>query len=63
MDQAPRSAFLSAAVLPEERTTVISIVNVVQSLSQSAGPVVTGFLAGGERFLVAFVVARSLKVT
>jgi hypothetical protein len=63
MDQAPRSAFLSAAVLPEERTAVMGVVNVAKSLSQSAGPVVTGFLAGGGRFWVAFVVAGSLKVT
>jgi hypothetical protein len=50
MDQAPRSAFLSAAVSPEERTAVMGVVNVAKSFSQSAGPVVTGFLAGGGRF-------------
>lgn len=63
MDQAPCSAFLSAAVLPEKRTAVMGVVNVAKSLSQSAGQVVTGFLAGGGRFWAAFVVAGSLKAT
>jgi len=62
MDQAPRSAFLSAVVLPEERTAVMGVVNVAKSLSQSAGPIVTGALAEGGRFWVAFVIAGSLKV-
>ncbi|KAK7539941.1 major facilitator superfamily domain-containing protein [Phyllosticta citribraziliensis] len=61
MDQAPRSAFLSAVVLPTERTAVMGIVNVVKTLSQSAGPSFTGLLAGGRRFWVAFVVAGALK--
>jgi hypothetical protein len=63
MDQAPRSAFLLAVVLPEERTAVMGVVNVAKSLSQSAGPSVTGVLAGGGKFWVAFVVAGSLKIT
>lgn len=61
MDQAPRQAFLAAAVLPGERTAVMGIVNVVKTLSQSGGPVVTGSLAGVGRFGVAFVVAGGLK--
>lgn len=63
MDQAPRSAFLSAVVFPEERTAVLGIVNVAKTLSQSAGPIVTGVLAEGGRFWVAFVVAGSLKIS
>ncbi|RMZ80506.1 hypothetical protein DV737_g2961, partial [Chaetothyriales sp. CBS 132003] len=39
MDQAPRQAFLAAAVLPNERTTVMGIVNVVKTL--------TGFVDSG----------------
>jgi predicted MFS family arabinose efflux permease len=62
MDQAPRQAFLAAAVLPEERTAVMGLVNVVKTLSQSLGPVVTGTLAGRGRFWVAFVVAGALKL-
>jgi len=63
MDQAPRSAFLSAVVKPEERTTVMGIVNVLKTLSQSAGPWTTGGLAEHGLFWVAFVVAGSLKGT
>jgi hypothetical protein len=61
MDQAPRSAFLSLIVLPEERTAVMGVVNILKTLAQSAGPSVTGILAGHGRFWVAFVVAGSLK--
>ncbi len=61
MDQAPRSAFLSIVVLPEERTAVMGVVNILKTLSQSSGPSVTGILAGRDHFWVAFVVAGSLK--
>ncbi|CAO2648402.1 Nn.00g076690.m01.CDS01 [Neocucurbitaria sp. VM-36] len=61
MDQAPRSAFLSIVVLPEERTAVMGVVNILKTLSQSSGPSLTGVLAGHGRFWVAFVVAGSLK--
>lgn len=61
MDQAPRSAFLSIVVLPEERTAVMGVVNILKTLSQSGGPSVTGVLAGRGRFWIAFVVAGSLK--
>jgi MFS family permease len=61
MDQAPRSAFLSLIVLPEERTAVMGVVNILKTLAQSAGPSVTGILAGHGRFWVAFVAAGSLK--
>ncbi|KAF1937247.1 MFS general substrate transporter [Clathrospora elynae] len=61
MDQAPRSAFLSIVVLPEERTAVMGVVNILKTLSQSSGPSVTGVLAGHDHFWVAFVAAGSLK--
>lgn len=48
-------------VLPEERTAVMGIVNTLKILSQSSGPWITGVLAGGGRFWVAFVVAGGLK--
>lgn len=63
MDQAPRQAFLAAAVLPGERTAVMGTVNVVKTLSQSLGPVVTGTLAGQDRFWIAFVMAGALKLS
>lgn len=61
MDQAPRSAFLSRVVLPEERTAVMGVVNILKTLAQSSGPSVTGVLAGRDHFWVAFVAAGSLK--
>lgn len=61
MDQAPRSAFLSAVVKPEERTATMGIVNTVKTMSQSSGPLITGALAGDGRFWIAFVVAGGLK--
>jgi MFS family permease len=62
MDQAPRQAFLAAAVLPSERTAVMGIVNVVKTLSQSLGPVATGALAGRGKFWIAFVISGGLKI-
>lgn len=62
MDQAPRQAFLAAAVLPAERTSVMGIINVIKTMSQSVGPVITGRLAGSGKFWLAFVVAGVLKL-
>lgn len=61
MDQAPRQAFLSAAVLPSERTAVMGVVNVVKTLSQSGGPVITGWLADIGKFWIAFLIAGAMK--
>lgn len=61
MDQAPRSAFLSAVVLPEERTAVMGTLNTVKTAAQSAGPLITGVLAQNRWFGAAFVVAGLLK--
>ena len=63
MDQAPRQAFLSAVVLPSERTAVMGVVNVVKTLSQSIGPYATGWLAGTNKFWVAFLVAGAMKAS
>ena len=63
MDQAPRQAFLAAAVLPSERTTTMGIVNIAKTLSQSAGPAITGWLAGTGRFWMAFIVAGAMKTS
>ena len=62
MDQAPRQAFLAAAVLPGERTAVMGAVNVVKTLAQSVSPVLTGVLAERHLFWVAFVAAGALKL-
>lgn len=63
MDVAPRSAFLAAVVLPNERTAVMGTINVVKTFSQSLGPLITGVLASNKLFWVAFVMAGSLKAT
>jgi len=62
MDQAPRSAFIAAVVKPEERTAVMGITSMLRTLASTAGPSVTGILAGHHRFWIAFVAAGSLRI-
>nr|CEG05269.1 unnamed protein product [Fusarium clavum] len=62
MDVAPRSAFLAAIILPNERTVVIGLMNVAKTTAQSLGPLITGLLADSDYFWVAFIMAGSLKV-
>jgi len=62
MDTAPRSAFVAAVILPQERTAVIGFFNVAKSTTQSLGPLITGVLADHDYFWVSFVCAGSLKV-
>ena len=57
MDQAPRSAFIAAIVKPEERTAVMGITTTLRTLASTTGPTITGALAAGERFWIAFVAA------
>jgi hypothetical protein len=61
MDIAPKAAFLSAVVLPGERTAVMGFIAVVRTFSQSCGPLITGLLAQAGKFWVTFVVAGLLK--
>ena len=62
MDNAPRTAFLAAVFLSNERTVAMGVLNVVKTTSQSLGPVVTGALSTANLFWIAFVVAGGLKV-
>lgn len=62
MDQAPRTAFISAVVRPEERTAVMGITTIVRTLAAMSGPSITGMLAGGGRFWIAFVAAGVLRL-
>jgi MFS family permease len=62
MDQAPRTALIAAVVRPEERTAVMGITGMVRTLASTTGPSITGLLAGGNRFWVAFVVAGALRL-
>ena len=63
MDQGPRSVFLAQAVLPEERTKVMGIVNTVKTVSQSIAPTMTGAMAENGHFGAVFVLAGTLKVS
>lgn len=62
MDQAPRAALIAAVVRPEERTAVMGITGMLRTLAGSVGPSITGVLAGGGNFWVAFVVAGVLRL-
>ncbi|KAI1322372.1 major facilitator superfamily domain-containing protein [Xylariaceae sp. FL0255] len=62
MDQAPRSAFIAAVVKPEERTAVMGITSTIRTLAAMAGPTVTGLLASGRFFWVAFVAAGAFRL-
>ncbi|KAH7627211.1 major facilitator superfamily domain-containing protein [Sordaria sp. MPI-SDFR-AT-0083] len=63
MDQAPRAALIAAVVKPEERTAVMGITGTLRTLASTMGPSITGVLANGGRFWVAFVVAGALRLT
>ncbi|KXJ89954.1 major facilitator superfamily transporter [Microdochium bolleyi] len=61
MDQAPRQAFLAAAVLPAERTAVLGVVNIVKTLAQAGGIGSTGLLANASMWIVALGGAGLMK--
>lgn len=61
MDTAPRSAFLAAILLPQERTAIMGAINVVRTGAQSIGPIFTGLLVEKNLFWVAFLIAGSMK--
>ncbi|KAJ9634054.1 hypothetical protein H2199_009127 [Coniosporium tulheliwenetii] len=62
IDQAPRQAFLAAAFAPTERTAVLGFINVIRTLCQSVGPLITGVLASVGQLWLCFVVAGVLKL-
>ena len=57
MDQAPRTAFIAAVVKSEERTAVMGITSMLRTMAALGGPTLTGLLAAGDKFWIAFVVA------
>ncbi|GKT58002.1 major facilitator superfamily transporter [Colletotrichum tofieldiae] len=61
MDQAPRQAFLAAAVLPAERTAVLGVVNIVKTLAQAGGIGSAGFLSGKNLWVVVLSGAGIMK--
>ena len=62
MDQPPRSAFIAGVVRPDERTGVMGITTIIRTLAATAGPSLTGILAGNDQFWIAFVVAGSCRL-
>lgn len=62
MDQAPRAAFIAAVVKPEERTAVMGITSILRTLAAMIGPSITGLLASGDRFWIAFLAAGALRL-
>jgi hypothetical protein len=62
MDQAPRAAFIAAVVKPEERTAVMGITSTLRTVAAMVGPSITGLLAAGDRFWIAFLVAGALRL-
>ncbi|RKU40424.1 hypothetical protein DL546_002518 [Coniochaeta pulveracea] len=62
MDQPPRTALIATVVKPEERTAVMGITGTLRTVASTVGPTVTGFLAGDDRFWIAFVVAGALRL-
>ncbi|KAI0483825.1 major facilitator superfamily domain-containing protein [Xylaria cf. heliscus] len=61
MDTGPRSAFLAAIILPEERTAVMGTLNVVKTTASSLGPLITGLLVDHNLYWASFVAGGSLK--
>ena len=62
MDQAPRQAFLTAAVLPSERTAVLGVVNTMKTLAQAGGTGVAGLLVNRGWWIPTFTGAGVMKV-
>lgn len=62
MDQGPRAALIAAVVKPDERTAIMGITATLRTLGSTVGPSLTGFLAGSDRFWIAFVIAGVLRL-
>lgn len=62
LDNAPRQAFISHGVLPEERTSAMGAINVVKTVGSCIGLYVTGQFAASSKFWVTFMVAGGLKL-
>lgn len=61
MDQAPRQAFLAAAVLPAERTAVLGVVNTLKTLAQAGGIGSTGLFAEKGWWIAVLTGAGAMK--
>lgn len=63
MDQAPRQAFLAAAVLPAERTAILGVVNITKTLAQAGGIGSSGVLFNKKLWVLAFGGAGAMKAS
>lgn len=63
LDQAPRSAFLAAVVLPAERTAIMGFINTIKTLATSGGIGLAGVLAQNHWWVVLFGGAGVLKIS
>lgn len=63
MDVAPRMAFLAAVILPHERTAVMGLINVIKTMAQALGPLISGVLASRGIIGYTFVAAGLLKAS
>lgn len=63
MDQAPRQAFLAAAVRNEERTAILGVVNIVKTIAQAGGIGSSGVLAERKLWVVMLGGAGLMKAT
>jgi len=61
MDTAPRTAFVTTVIPSKERTAVMGLINVIKTMTQSLGPLVTGVLASKNLFGASFILAGTLK--
>ncbi|KAL2822759.1 major facilitator superfamily domain-containing protein [Aspergillus cavernicola] len=60
--QPARQTFVSQSVGSEERTAVMGIVNVIRTLAQSPGPIITGFLGDRNKLWLSFSLAGGIKI-
>lgn len=60
-DQAPRQTFLAQSVPSEQRTFAMGVINMIRTLAQSGGPIITGYLSHVGKLGWAFVLAGGFK--
>ena len=61
VDQAPRQAFISAVVLPAERTAILGVLNTAKTLAQAGGTGSAGVLAGQKMWVAVISGAGLMK--
>lgn len=62
MDISSKQVFITALVTSEERTSVITITNVMRTLGQSLAPIVTGHFTGVNKQWICFVISGAIRL-